>query len=49
MLSGLSLPMLYSFLTIREETTDIASLAKDVLFEAREAVTDVNELIKKEA
>jgi mannose/fructose-specific phosphotransferase system component IIA len=46
MLTGLSLPMLYSFLTIREETSDFAVLARDVMAEARDSITDVNELIK---
>jgi mannose/fructose-specific phosphotransferase system component IIA len=46
MLTGLSLPMLYSLLTIREETSDFAVLARDVMAEARDSITDVNELIK---
>jgi mannose/fructose-specific phosphotransferase system component IIA len=46
MLTGLNLPMLYSFLTIREETTDLATLARDVMAEARDAMIDVNEMIK---
>jgi PTS system mannose-specific IIA component len=46
MLTGLSLPMLYSFLTIREETSDFAVLVKDVMAEAKDSITDVNELIK---
>ncbi|MDR1388745.1 MAG: PTS sugar transporter subunit IIA [Treponema sp.] len=45
-LTGLSLPMLYSFLNVREETNDIASIAKDVMDEAREALIDVNEMVK---
>jgi mannose/fructose-specific phosphotransferase system component IIA len=48
MLTGLSLPMLYSLLTIREETSDFAVLARDVLTEARDSIADVNELIKTE-
>jgi PTS system mannose-specific IIA component len=46
MLTGLSLPMLYSFLNIREESTDIAAIAKDVMEEAKEGMVDVNEMIK---
>jgi PTS system mannose-specific IIA component len=46
MLTGLSLPMLYSLLNIREESTDIASIAKDVMDEAKEGMVDVNEMIK---
>jgi mannose/fructose-specific phosphotransferase system component IIA len=46
MLTGLSLPMLYSFLNIREETTDLAAIAKDVMEEAKDAMVDVNEMIK---
>jgi len=45
MLTGLSLPMLYSLITIREETSDLVQLAKDVMAEAREAMVDVNELM----
>jgi PTS system mannose-specific IIA component len=45
MLTGLSLPMLYSFLNIREGSTDIAAIAKDVMDEAREGMVDVNEMI----
>jgi PTS system mannose-specific IIA component len=47
MLTGLSLPMLYSFLTIREETSDLAVLTRDVMAEARDGMVDVNELIKQ--
>jgi mannose/fructose-specific phosphotransferase system component IIA len=46
MLTGLSLPMLYSLLNIREESADIAAIAKDVMNEAREGMVDVNEMIK---
>ncbi|MDR2182275.1 MAG: PTS sugar transporter subunit IIA [Treponema sp.] len=46
MMTGLSLPMLYSLLTIREETTDLEQLAKDVMAEAKEAMVDVNEMMK---
>jgi PTS system mannose-specific IIA component len=45
MLTGLSLPMLYSFLNIREESTDIAAIAKDVMSEAKEGMVDVNEMM----
>jgi mannose/fructose/sorbose-specific phosphotransferase system IIA component len=45
MMTGLSLPMLYSLLTIREETSDLAVLAKDVMAEAKDAMVDVNELM----
>jgi PTS system mannose-specific IIA component len=45
MLTGLSLPMLYSLLTIREESTDLAAIAKDVMNEAKEGMVDVNEMI----
>jgi PTS system mannose-specific IIA component len=47
MMTGLSLPMLYSLINIREETTDLVSLAKDVMAEAKEAMVDVNELMKQ--
>jgi mannose/fructose/sorbose-specific phosphotransferase system IIA component len=46
MMTGLSLPMLYSLLTIREETSDLVQLAKDVMAEAKEAMVDVNEMMK---
>ncbi|MDR2767315.1 MAG: PTS sugar transporter subunit IIA [Treponema sp.] len=46
MMTGLSLPMLYSLLTIREETADLERLAKDVMAEAKEAMVDVNEMMK---
>jgi mannose/fructose-specific phosphotransferase system component IIA len=46
MLAGLSLPMLYSLINIREETSDIAAIARDVMEEARAAMVDVNELMK---
>jgi mannose/fructose-specific phosphotransferase system component IIA len=45
MLTGLSLPMLYSLLNIREESTDIAAIAKDVMSEAKEGMVDVNEMM----
>jgi mannose/fructose-specific phosphotransferase system component IIA len=45
LITGLSLPMLYSLLVIREETGDLAVLAKDVMAEAREGMVDVNELM----
>ena len=45
MMTGLSLPMLYSLINIREETNDLAALAKDVMSEAKEAMVDVNELM----
>ncbi|MDR3174408.1 MAG: PTS sugar transporter subunit IIA [Treponema sp.] len=48
MLTGLSLPMLYSLLTIREETSDFAVLVRDVMAEARDSIADVNELMKNE-
>jgi PTS system mannose-specific IIA component len=47
-LTGLSLPMLYSLLTIREQGGDLASMAKDVLEEAREGMVDVNEITNKD-
>lgn len=46
MMTGLSLPMLYSLINIREETSDLAVLARDVMAEAKDAMVDVNELIK---
>ena len=46
MLTGLSLPMLYSLLNIREETADIDAIARDVMEEAKAAMVDVNELMK---
>ena len=45
MMTGLSLPMLYSLLNIREETSDLDVLAKDVMSEAKDAMVDVNELV----
>ena len=45
MMTGLSLPMLYSLINIREETNDLAALAKDVMTEAKEAMVDVNDLM----
>jgi len=45
MMTGLSLPMLYSLINIREETSDLAALAKDVMAEAKDAMVDVNELM----
>ena len=45
MMTGLSLPMLYSLINIREETSDLAALARDVMAEAKEAMVDVNELM----
>jgi PTS system mannose-specific IIA component len=49
LLTGLSLPMLYSLLTIREEGGgDLASIAQDVLAEAREGMVDVNKITSKD-
>jgi len=45
MMTGLSLPMLYSLINIREETSDLAALARDVMAEAKDAMVDVNELM----
>jgi PTS system mannose-specific IIA component len=45
MMTGLSLPMLYSLINIREQTSDLAVLARDVMAEARDAMVDVNELL----
>ena len=45
MMTGLSLPMLYSLVNIREETSDLAVLARDVMAEAKDAMVDVNELM----
>jgi PTS system mannose-specific IIA component len=45
MMTGLSLPMLYSLLNIREETSDLTVLARDVMAEAKDAMVDVNELM----
>ena len=45
MMTGLSLPMLYSLINIREETSDLALLARDVMSEAKDAMVDVNELM----
>ena len=45
MMTGLSLPMLYSLINIREETSDLAVLARDVMAEAKDAMVDVNELL----
>jgi mannose/fructose/sorbose-specific phosphotransferase system IIA component len=49
LLTGLSLPMLYSLLTIREEGGDLVSIARDILAEAREGMVDVNEITNKDA
>lgn len=49
LLTGLSLPMLYSILTIREQGGELVSIAKDVLAEAREGMVDVNELASKKS
>jgi PTS system mannose-specific IIA component len=46
MMTGLSLPMLYSLINIREETSDLDVLARDVMAEAKDAMVDVNELMK---
>ncbi|MDR1903084.1 MAG: PTS sugar transporter subunit IIA [Treponema sp.] len=46
MMTGLSLPMLYSLVNIREETSDLETLAKDVMAEAKDAMVDVNQLMK---
>jgi PTS system mannose-specific IIA component len=43
-LTGLSLPMLYSLLIMREGTSDMAVLTKDVMAEARDGMVDVYEL-----
>ncbi|MCL1928612.1 MAG: PTS sugar transporter subunit IIA [Treponema sp.] len=45
MMTGLSLPMLYSLINIREETSDLAVLARDVMAEAKDAMVDVNDLM----
>ena len=45
MMTGLSLPMLYSLINIREETSDLTVLARDVMAEAKEAMVDVNDLM----
>ena len=45
MMTGLSLPMLYSLINIREETSDLDVLARDVMAEAKDAMVDVNELM----
>jgi len=47
LLTGLSLPMLYSLLTIREQGGGLAAIAKDVLAEARDGMVDVNELTRQ--
>ena len=44
-MTWLSLPMLYSLINIREETSDLAVLARDVMAEAKDAMIDVNELM----
>ena len=45
MMTGLSLPMLYSLINIREETSDLDVLARDVMAEAKDAMVDVNQLM----
>ena len=47
LITGLSLPMLISLLSQREDTSDIESLASDIMDDASAGMVDVNELIKK--
>ncbi len=47
MLTGLSLPMLYSLISIREEINEIGQLADEVMEEVRNGTVDVNKLMKE--
>lgn len=47
LITGLSLPLLISLLSQREDTSDIESLASDIMDDASAGMVDVNELIKK--
>lgn len=46
-LTGLSLPMLLTLLSVREETSDLAEMAEQVLEESAAGAMDVNKLIEK--
>lgn len=46
-LTGLSLPMLYSLLSMREEFTDLGDLADEVMAETQIGTVDVNKLLKE--
>lgn len=46
-LTGLSLPMLYSLLSMREEFADLAALADEVMVETQNGTVDVNKLLRE--
>jgi PTS system mannose-specific IIA component len=46
-LTGLSLPMLYSLISMREEFTDLEALAAEVMAEAQNGTVDVNKLLRE--
>ncbi len=46
-LTGLSLPMLYSLLSMREEFADLAALANEVMVETQNGTVDVNKLLRE--
>jgi PTS system mannose-specific IIA component len=46
-LTGLSLPMLYSLTSMREEFTDLEALAAEVMAEAQNGTVDVNKLLRE--
>jgi mannose/fructose-specific phosphotransferase system component IIA len=48
MLTGLSFPMLYSLLTIREETNNIQNIAVKVIDEAKNNMVDVNAILENQ-
>jgi PTS system mannose-specific IIA component len=49
MITGLSLPMLYSLLTMRDDWDgSLEDLTKAVMDEARDGMVDVNELVKQQ-
>ncbi|MEG1180789.1 MAG: hypothetical protein RSD39_02015, partial [Oscillospiraceae bacterium] len=47
MLSGLSLVMLLTLLSLREDSTDFEEVSKGLLEETHAGIVDVNELLKK--
>lgn len=47
LLAGLSLPMLFSLLSMRDEYSDLEALATDVMEEASYGTVDVNKLLKE--
>ena len=47
LITGLSLPLLISLLSQREDGTDIETLAHDIMDDAAAGMVDVNEILKK--